>query len=49
LPGAAVVLDAATSVIDGTVNLLKLSGGTGMVASGGSIPKIRFRPLWPCR
>jgi Co/Zn/Cd efflux system component len=32
---------------DGTVNLLKLSGGTGMVGRVG--PQDPFRPLWPCR
>jgi hypothetical protein len=33
----------------GTVNLLKLSGGTGMVGSGGSVCVACVRPLWPCR
>jgi hypothetical protein len=33
----------------GTVNLLKLSGGTGMVGSDGSVCVAWVRPLWPCR
>jgi RecA-family ATPase len=33
----------------GTVNLLKLSGGTGMAGSGGSVCGARVRPLWLCR
>jgi hypothetical protein len=34
---------------NGTVNLLKLSGGMGMVGSGGSVCVACVRPLWPCR
>jgi hypothetical protein len=34
---------------DGTVNLLKLSGGTGMVGSGELVCGARVRLLWPCR
>jgi hypothetical protein len=33
----------------GIVNLLKLSGGTGMAGSGGSVCGARVRPPWPCR
>jgi hypothetical protein len=47
--GARLATGALDDPLDGTVNLLKLSGGTGMVGSGGSVPKIRFRLLWPCR
>jgi hypothetical protein len=35
--------------VKGTVNLLKLSGGMGMVGSGGSVCVACVRPLWPCR
>jgi hypothetical protein len=31
---------------DGTVNLLRLPGGTGMV---GSVCRACVRRLWPCR
>jgi hypothetical protein len=34
---------------EGTVNLLKLSGGTGMAGSGGSVCGARVRPPWLCR
>jgi hypothetical protein len=33
----------------GIVNLLKLSGGTGMAGSGGSVCGACVRPLWLCR
>ena len=45
-------LDAEAGVVgrlEGTVNLLKLSGGMGMVGSGGSVCVACVRPLWPCR
>jgi ATP-dependent exoDNAse (exonuclease V) alpha subunit len=42
-------LDAGRQTLLGTVNLLKLSGGTGMVGSGGSVCVAWVRPLWPCR
>jgi hypothetical protein len=35
--------------LEGTVNLLKLSGGTGMAGSGGSVCGARVRPPWLCR
>ena len=39
----------APTARNGTVNLLKLSGGTGMAGSGESVCGARVRPLWPCR
>jgi hypothetical protein len=39
----------ALETTNGTVNLLKLSGGMGMVGSGGSVCVACVRPLWPCR
>ena len=42
-------LSQVTNETEGTVNLLKLSCGTGMVGPGGSVCVACVRPPWRCR